>query len=706
MNNDIKNSMQSIQDVAQLIQSKYKKVDMKSSSSIKDFLMFINGHLCKDYDYDFIHFFTINPDHISHIKSSTKSVLFEEKTYTDLSLFDEELKRFNRLHFLSIDCLNSHEVTVSQSGIIFDTDNANQSLDVPLYLNKKIIGFIRFEALLKPFSVFFEMLVIYIFHYLKSMDLEMTHHDLNNVLTLKKTYLKSMMKDNHFAVFHYHFKTKEIVWEKGSEKCFNLDHVSDLTRSFFIERVHPDDFIQFNMLFSQVTKDHIDQSMVLRISIDDDKRWYLVHLKHTTIQNDAYIIGVVDDITNPLSKVSDFDKYQNHLDALSKEKIKELEKAKDHAEQESKSKASFISNMSHEIRTPMNSIIGYAHLLESLDLSDDQREYVTRINDASKHLLSVVNDILDMSKLEAGKIVIEKTAFQLDQLLQSLKSIFEETILQKRLYFDIETLHCPNFLIGDETRIKQVLINLISNAIKFTETGGISLVVSSDEYFSHQETHVKFVVKDTGIGMSPQQVKRLFRDFEQADISTTRLYGGTGLGLSISKKLAHLMQGDLDVESKLNDGTEFILTLPMTIQHDNLEKKTDHELHQTPKKGSKILLAEDNLLNQKLAERILKNMGMDVQVVSNGSLALDMMKKHSFDLIILDVQMPIMDGLEAARNIRLFDQKTPIIAMTANTLSEDRQACFDAGMNDYVVKPIDPKSFYKALVRWIPDINE
>ena len=384
--------------------------------------------------------------------------------------------------------------------------------------------------------------------------------------------------------------------------------------------------------------------------------------------------------------------------------IKKLESEKATAILSNQAKSAFISNMSHEIRTPMNSIIGYAHLLETLSLTEEQKDYVNRINEASKHLLTIVNDILDLSKIEAGKMIIENLPFRLDRLLNQVKTIFESTLHEKRLYLDIETINTPNYLIGDENRIRQILINLVSNAIKFTETGGISLVCFTEANNSNQ-LQLNFKVKDTGIGMTPKQVKKLFKDYEQADQTTSRLYGGTGLGLSISKKLATLMQGDIFVKSNLNDGSEFVLTLPLVVSKDNLEE-TDVSVHQKPKMGSKVLLAEDNLLNQKLGERILSNMGMNVTLASNGSIALNLARNKVFDVIILDLQMPIMDGIEACRNIRIFNQKTPIIAMTGSTFSEDREMCYQAGMNDYISKPIDPISLYKALIKWVPDTNQ
>ena len=702
---EVKEGIRNIDEVRQFIQSKYHKIDTSNINDIKDFLTIINTCLCKNSEYHTIHFFGFNQKHILHVKSLVKSILFEDSIHEDMSLIDSELKRFNQEDFISIKSLNKETMINNQLNVFFDETNDNQALDFPLFRSNQLVGYIRFETLSKPFSVDFEMLAMITFEYLRKKEMLKYIQLSNDKNMMKSMYLSSIIEHNQIALFHYNIETQHITWEKGSEILFQANDTSELTRDFFNGSVDHDDILQMSMLFSQVATDKSNHSMVLKFHVEQETKWLLINLKYSTIKQTPFIVGIIDDITNPVSKVSEFDKYQKHLDTISKEKIKELEKAKEHAEQLNKSKSTFISNMSHEIRTPMNSIIGYTHLLQSLDLSDEQKEYVSRISDASNHLLSIVNDILDLSKLDAGKIVIEKVSFRLDQLLQSIKSIFEESIHQKRLYFDIETLHCPNFLVGDEVRIKQILINLISNAIKFTESGGISLVVSSNENFNEQKTYLQFVVKDTGIGMSPQQVKRLFKDFEQADVSTTRLYGGTGLGLSISKRLAHLMQGDLLVHSRLNDGSEFILNVPLMIESENLEEQSKEQVYQTPKKGSKIILAEDNILNQKLGERILKNMGMDVMLAGNGSIALDMIKKQTYDLIILDVQMPIMDGLETAKNIRLFDQRTPIIAMTANTSTEDRQACFDAGMNDYVIKPIDPKSFYKALVRWIPDTD-
>jgi CheY-like chemotaxis protein len=252
-------------------------------------------------------------------------------------------------------------------------------------------------------------------------------------------------------------------------------------------------------------------------------------------------------------------------------------------------------------------------------------------------------------------------------------------------------------------RIKQILINLINNAIKFTDIGGISLVISSDMI---DETHhmVSFKVSDTGIGMTAEQQSRLFREFEQADLSTSRHYGGTGLGLSISKKLADLMQGKITVESKLNEGTTFTLSIPLLLD-DDIEDDQDEQDQITPtfKPHSHILVAEDHILSQKLTERMLTQLDVHVKIVENGEKAIQAMKDDAYDLVFLDMNMPVIDGIKAAKAIRRFNAKTPLIALTANQYAEDRSRCLLAGMNDILVKPIDKNMLIDMLSKWLPE---
>ena len=374
-------------------------------------------------------------------------------------------------------------------------------------------------------------------------------------------------------------------------------------------------------------------------------------------------------------------------------------------QESSPSFSGFLSGIIHEIRTPMNAIVGFSQLLEDITDRDDQLDYIHQIQEASKHLLEIVNDVLDVSKIESGKVVIEERPFDVDVLLKGVLAIFENTRVTKQLYLDVEKINVPQVLIGDPSRIRQILINLVSNAIKFTDQGGISIIISTEPI--QDTTRIKLIikVKDTGIGMTAEQQAKLFQDFTQANRSTTRLFGGSGLGLSISQKLAHLMQGEITAFGKPNHGSTFILTLPVQVDTDNKEHLESESLIQAKlRPGSRILVSEDNLLSMKLINRILTNFGLIVTAVPHGQLALEHALKFPYELIILDLETPEIGGLQAAQFMREHQIKTPIIALTAHQKSEVEQSCKTAGMNDVIQKPIDPKSLHKALIKWIPII--
>ncbi|TNF07596.1 MAG: response regulator, partial [Bacillota bacterium] len=702
---DDNNSLKNLIETRKMIYEKYEKMDFFQDKDRSLFLSFMHAVLGKQKAYDHLHLLIFNQADIIQTSIEFGSAKVNEITVKNKQFFDKELAKFTEENMIFIDHLNTSILTQNQVSHFFDIENTNQAIDVPLFHQYTQIGIIRFEVSTRPFSELFIQQILNIFDFLKQRELHKIVSHINEAYSFSKTYIKHIIHKHRIAIFTYHISSRNIAFEDGSELVFKLNEKNELNKDFLFHHIHPEDLELIQLTMQQVIREQDGLSATFRINIDQTYKTFLTHMNHTIINHEPYIIGFIEDMTNPLEKVEHLEQFQINIDSFAKEKIKDLEKALHLANENTIAKSSFISNMSHEIRTPMNSIMGYAQLLSTRDLPSEERDYVNKINEASKHLLSIVNDILDISKIEAGKIVIEHTGFRLDKLLSSVKDIFDETIKQKRLYFDIETLHCPNFLVGDENRIRQVLINLVSNAIKFTETGGISLVVSAKDTYHAEEFQFEFKVKDTGIGMTPVQLKKLFNDFEQADISTSRIYGGTGLGLSISKRLAILMKGNLSVISSLNDGTEFTLMIPLSTEKDNLEASID-ELHKTvPRKGSHILLADDNILNQKLAKSILENMGMKVTLADQGHIALDLAKRTTFDLIILDIQMPVMDGIEAAKNIRLFNQKTPIIAMTGNASLEDKELALSAGMNDYLVKPIDPTSLHRALVRFIPDVK-
>ncbi|MFK5969034.1 MAG: two-component regulator propeller domain-containing protein [Candidatus Marithrix sp.] len=384
----------------------------------------------------------------------------------------------------------------------------------------------------------------------------------------------------------------------------------------------------------------------------------------------------------------------------------ELKQAKKVAEIASRLKSEFVANMSHEIRTPMNAIMGFSQLIADTELTEEQKKYLNYIEESSKDLLSIINDILDFSKIEAGKLDIEAIPFSLNEILTKLPNLFDAQIKEKGLTLDIITdKGIPN-LIGDPLRLIQILTNLITNAIKFTQDGGIIIKVKLVA-IGNKQVRLHFLVKDTGIGIPQDIMPYLFRAFTQADGSTTRKFGGTGLGLTICKRLVTMMGGEIWVESQLNKGSSFDFIITFGIQTKNninqtLEEPTDNIIMV---KEVKILLVEDNLINQQLARKILEGKGITVMVANNGKEAVDMVSKADFDAILMDIQMPEMDGYEATHLIRQQYTILPIIAMTANVMSDDRNKCLKANMNDYLTKPIDIKKLFRVLAKWIPNIN-
>jgi PAS domain S-box-containing protein len=378
--------------------------------------------------------------------------------------------------------------------------------------------------------------------------------------------------------------------------------------------------------------------------------------------------------------------------------------ARNRAEAANRAKSEFLANMSHEIRTPMNGVLGAAEILEDTKLTQEQREMLSVIKGSADALLTIINDILDLSKIEAGKMTLSKKSFSLKHMLTDIEAVSRGLIGDKNLHAEFRYhLNNIDYVTGDKTKIRQVIINLVGNAVKFTPQGRISLSADVKDLNDRNVT-ITFEVTDTGIGISPEDQKHIFNKFEQADSSNKRKYGGTGLGLSISKALADMMNGSLKVQSSLGIGScfSFEITLPLAenINRKQKQKHTEKQINY----GFRILLAEDNAINQIVMQGMLQRFDSSVEIAVNGKEVLQKLKEKDFDAVIMDCQMPEMDGYEATQIIRASDEaysNIPIIALTADAMAGTRKKCLESGMNDYVSKPVDPEVLIKMLKRLI-----
>jgi Signal transduction histidine kinase len=401
----------------------------------------------------------------------------------------------------------------------------------------------------------------------------------------------------------------------------------------------------------------------------------------------------------------------NSINAMTADRLKAEEdhKARLIAEASNHAQKDFLSRMSHELRTPMNGVLGMTQLARNADTKEQRMEYIDKIHSSATLLLRIINDILDISKIEAGKMAIETSPFRVEVIMDNIRDMILPRTQEKGLEFTIVSDDSvPEMAIGDSLRISQVLLNITGNAVKFTSTGSITISCCAKE-LSDNKLRLEFNVRDTGIGMNEEQQKSVFTPFTQADNSTARKFGGTGLGLSISKALVELMNGEINVKSTPGQGSSFTFHVIVSLYNSSIasEKESSETVAHIRYDGLKLLLVEDNEINQIIAKETLSEMGFSVSVADNGRQGVDAFRAGEYDLIFMDIRMPIMDGIEATQEIRRIEtacaesgqpiKSIPIIAMTANVMQEDRDATKNAGMNGHVSKPIDEDEIRKAL---------